>query len=49
MIVHIQEDQLLIQLLIEQLDTLPSQYRHIGHLNKEVDVQEINFDKMAVM
>ena len=36
MIVHTQADQLLPQSLLEQFDTLHSQYRHIGHLHDEV-------------
>ena len=36
-IVHTRADQLLSQILMEQFETLPSQYRHIGHLYEEVD------------
>ena len=44
MIVHIQTDQLLTQLLIEQLDSLPSQYRHMDIYMKKFDA-EFCFDK----
>ena len=36
MIVHTRADQLLSQLLMALLDTLPSHYRHIGNLHEEV-------------
>ena len=35
MIVHRQADQLLPQLFMERFDTLPVQYRYIGHLHEE--------------
>ena len=35
-IVHTWADQLLPQILMEQFETLPSQYRHIGHFYEEV-------------
>ena len=41
-------DQLLPQLLIEQLDTLPSQYRLIEHMHEGVWFQFF-FDKMTAM
>ena len=34
-------DQLLPQILIEQLDTLPSQYRHIEHMHERVWFQNV--------
>ena len=36
MVVLIQADQLLPQFLLELFDTLPSQYRHLGHVHEEV-------------
>ena len=36
MSVHTRADQLLSQLLMDSLDTLPSHNRHIGHLHEEV-------------
>ena len=33
-------DQLLPQLLIEQFDTLPSQYRHIEHMHEGIRFQK---------
>ena len=35
-IVHTQADQLLPQLLMEQFDTFPIQYRHIEHVHEGV-------------
>ena len=43
-------DQLLPQLLIEQFDTLPSQYRHIKDMHKGVWIpKKMFFDKMTAM
>ena len=36
LIVHTPSDQLLPQLLMEQFDTLPIQYRHIEHMHEGV-------------
>ena len=36
MIVHVQADQLLPQLLMEQFDTLPSKCRHIELMHEEI-------------
>ena len=36
MVVAIQADQLLPQFLLEPFDTLPPQYRHIGHVHEEI-------------
>ena len=36
-------DQLLPQLLMEQFDTLPIQYRHIEHMHEEVWSRKNNF------
>ena len=36
MIVHTRADQLLLQLLMDSLNTLLSHYRHIGNLHEEV-------------
>ena len=36
-------DQLLLQLLMEQFDTLPIQYRHIEHMHEGVWLKKINF------
>ena len=42
-------DQLLPQLLIEQFDTLHSQYRHIEHMHEGVRFQICFLDKMTDM
>ena len=31
------------------LDTLPSHYRHIGHLHEECDAENLIFNKMAAL
>ena len=36
-------DQLLLQLLMEQFDTLPIQYRHIERMHEGVWLKKINF------
>ena len=36
MVVPIRVDQLLPQFLLEPVDTLTSQYRHIGHVHEEI-------------
>ena len=41
-------DQLLPQLLIEQFDTLPIQYRQIEHMHEGVWLKK-KIDKMTVM
>ena len=41
--------QLLLQLLIEQFDTLPIQYRHIEHMHEGVWYKKIIFDKMTAV
>ena len=41
-------DQLLPQLLIEQFDTLPIQYRHIEHMHEGVLLKK-KMDKMTAM
>ena len=42
-------DQLLPQLVVEQFDTLPIQYRHIEHMHEGVCLKIIFFDKMTAM
>ena len=43
-------DQLLPQLLVEQFDTMPIQYRHIEHMNEGVWLKKKKkFDKMTAM
>ena len=42
-----QVDQLLPQSLIEPFDTLPSQYRHIGHLHEEIECLKLMYYNMA--
>ena len=42
-------DQLLLQLLMEQLDTLPLQCRHIEHLHERAWFTENIFDKMTAV
>ena len=41
MIVQTQADHLLLQLLIEQFDNLPSQCRHIEHMHEGVWFKKI--------
>ena len=36
-------DQLLLQLLIEQFDTLPIQYKHIEHMHEGVSLKKKMF------
>ena len=43
------DNQLLPQLLIEQFDTLPIQYRHIEHMHEGVWLKIFFFDKMTAM
>ena len=40
-------DQLLSQLLTEQFDTLPIQYRHIEHMHEGVWLKKSFFDKLT--
>ena len=43
-------DQLLLQLLMEQFDTLPIQYRHIEHKHEGVWLNFFSFfDKMTAV
>ena len=42
-------DQLLLQLLMEQFDTLPIQLRHIDHMHDGVWLKNNFFDKMTAM
>ena len=42
-------DQLLLQLLMEQFDTLPIQCRHIEHMHEGVWFTKNNFDKMTAV
>ena len=42
-------DQLLPQLLMEQLDTFPLQYRHIEHMHERVWLKIIFFYKRTAM
>ena len=42
-------DQLLLQLLMEQFDTLPIQCRHIEHMHEGVRFTKNNFDKMTTV
>ena len=42
-------DQLLLQLLIEQFDTLPIQCRHTEHMHEGVWFTKIIFDKMTAV
>ena len=48
-IVHTRADQLLPQLLMEQFDTLPLQYRHIEHMHEGVWLKKNIFDKITAM
>ena len=47
-IVHTGADQLLSQLLMEQFDTFPIQYRHYEHMHEGVWLK-ISFDKMTAV
>ena len=40
---HTQADQLLLQLLMEQFDTLPIQCKHIEHMHEGVWFRKNNF------
>ena len=42
-------DQLLLQLLMEQFETLPIQCRHIEHMHEGVWFANNNFDKMTTV
>ena len=42
-------DQLLLQLLMEQIDTLPVQCRHIEHMHEGGWFTKNNFDKMTAV
>ena len=42
-------DQLLLQLLMEQFDTLPIQLRHIYYMHDGVWLKKIIFDKMTAL
>ena len=42
-------DQLLLQLLMEQFDTLPIQCGHIEHMHGGFWFTKINFDKMTTV
>ena len=46
-IVHTRADQLLPQLLMEQFDTFPIQYKHIEHMHEGVWFRNFFFDKMT--
>ena len=46
-IVHTRANELLPQLLMEQFDTLPIQYRHIEHMHAGVWFKKMIFDKMT--
>ena len=48
-IVHTQADQLLTQLLMEQLDTLPIQCTHIEHMHEGIWFKKLIIDKMTAM
>ena len=47
MVVPIQADQLLPQFLMEPFDTLPSQYRHTGHVHEEILFWKNNFEQIC--
>ena len=47
---HIRANQLLPQLLMEQFETLPIQFKHIEHMHEGVFVQKkIIFDEMTAV
>ena len=48
-IVHTGADQLLPQLLMEQFDTFPIQWRYIEHMLKEFGSERIIFYKMTAV
>ena len=43
MVLPIRADQLLPRFLLEPFDTLPPQYRHIGHVHEELLFWKNNF------
>ena len=47
MVVPIRADQLLPQFLLETFDTLPSQYRHTGHVHEEILFWKNNFEQIC--
>ena len=47
MVVPIRADQLLPQFLLEPFDTLPSQYRHTGHVHEEILFWKNNFEQIC--
>ena len=42
-------DQLLLQLMMEQFDTLPTQCRHIEYMHEKFGLEKIIFDKMTAV
>ena len=46
---HTRADKLPIRLLIEQFDTLPTQCRHIEHIDEGVWFKNSILDKMTAM
>ena len=46
---HAWADQLLPQILMKQLDTLPTQSRHIEHMHEELWLKKNIIDKMTNM
>ena len=46
---HTRADQLLPQLLMEQFDTFPMQYRHVEHMHEGVWLKKKKFDKMTAV
>ena len=42
-------DQLLPQLLMEQFETLPIQFKHIEHMHEGVCSEKIIFDEMTAV
>ena len=49
MIVHTRADKLILELVIKQFDTLPTQCRHIEHLDEEFRFKNSILDKMTAM
>ena len=46
---HIRANQLLPQLLMEQFETLPIQFKHIEHMHEGVLFRKIIFDEMTAV
>ena len=48
MVLPIRADQLLPQFLLEPFDTLPPQYKHIGHVHEEILFMHMRADQLLL-